>query len=41
MSFAHSDENGHRFRSKAATHSDPKRPLFQRPGLTGVIVAVG
>ena len=38
---AHSDENGHRFRRKAATHSDPKRPLFQRSGLAGVIVAVG
>lgn len=24
---AHSDENGHRFRRKAATCSDPKRPL--------------
>jgi adenylate cyclase len=23
---AHSDENGHRFRRKAATDSDPKRP---------------
>ncbi len=26
---------------KAATHSDPKRPLFQRSELAGVIVAVG
>jgi hypothetical protein len=33
---AASDSDG-----KAATHSDPKRPLFQRPDLAGVIVAVG
>ncbi len=26
---------------KAATHSDPKRPLFQRSDLAGVIFAVG
>jgi hypothetical protein len=26
---------------KAATDSDPKRPLFQRSELAGVIVAVG
>jgi hypothetical protein len=38
---AHSDENGHPFRRKAATHSNPKRPLFQRSGMAGVIVAVG
>ena len=41
MLAAHSDENGHRFRREAATHSNPKRPLFQRSELTGVIVAVG
>ena len=33
---AASDSDG-----KAATHSDPKRPLFQRSELAGVIVAVG
>jgi hypothetical protein len=33
---AASDSDG-----KAATHSDPKRPLFQRSDLAGVIVAVG
>ena len=33
---AASDSDG-----KAATDSDPKRPLFQRPDLAGVIVAVG
>ncbi|NQW11318.1 MAG: Rieske (2Fe-2S) protein [Alphaproteobacteria bacterium] len=38
---AQSDENGQRFRRKAATHSDPKRPLFQRSELAGVIDAVG
>jgi hypothetical protein len=38
---AHSDENGHLFRRKAATHSNPKRPLFQWSELTGVIDAVG
>jgi len=33
---AASDSDG-----KAATHSDPKRPLFQRSDLAGVIFAVG
>jgi hypothetical protein len=33
---AASDSDG-----KAASHSDPKRPLFQRSELAGVIVAVG
>ena len=33
---AASDSDG-----KAATHSDQKRPLFQRSELAGVIVAVG
>jgi len=33
---AASDSDG-----KAATHSDPKRPLFQRSDWAGVIVAVG
>ena len=38
---AHSDESGHRFRLKATTCSDPKRPLWPGVGLGGVIVAVG
>ena len=38
---AHSDENGHLFRRKAATCSDPKRPVWPRVDLAGVIVAVG
>ena len=36
---AHSDENGQRFRLKAATCSDPKRPLLPLVFLGGVIVA--
>ncbi len=39
--FAHSDESGHRFRRKAATCSDPKRPLWPRVEYSVVIVAVG
>ena len=38
---AHSDESGHRFRLKATTCSDPKRPLWPGVGLGGVIVADG
>ena len=38
---AHSDESGHRFRLKAATCSDPKRPLWPGVGLGGAIVAAG
>ena len=38
---AHSDENGHRFRRKAATCSDPKRPLWPGVDLGGMIVTVG
>jgi hypothetical protein len=38
---AHSDENGHLFRRKAATYSDPKRPLLPLLDLGGVIDAVG
>jgi hypothetical protein len=38
---AHSDESGHRFRRKAATCSDPKRPLWPEVELGDVIVAVG
>ena len=38
---AHSDENGHLFRRKAASDSDPKRPLLPRLDLGGVIDTVG